>query len=141
MQLPVKSHYAVVAMLALAEKYHGGQLVSAKQIATDQGIPSQFLTQIMQQLRAAGLVTSVRGANGGFQLCSSPEETSVGDVVQAVCPASARESVCTKSSFSCTVDRIFVDLQTAQMETIAAISLAEVLQQSQENPAEVMFYI
>lgn len=141
MQLPVKSHYAVVAMLALAEKFHSGQLLSAKQIASDQGIPNQFLTQIMQQLRASGLVTSVRGASGGFQLCSPPENTSIGDVVQAVCPPSARESVCTKSSFSSTVDRIFADLQATQMDVIDSITLAEVLQQSQAKSTEVMFYI
>ncbi len=53
MQIPVKAHYAAVAMLALAKRFDDGELVSVKSIATEHQIPSQFLVQILQLLRSA----------------------------------------------------------------------------------------
>ena len=50
MQLPVKAHYAAQAMLALAARHQYSELLAAKTISNDYGIPNQFLGQILQQL-------------------------------------------------------------------------------------------
>ncbi|MGN6547632.1 MAG: RrF2 family transcriptional regulator, partial [Aureliella sp.] len=88
MQLPIKAHYATVAMLALAQNFESGQPVTARAIADDHDIPSQFLVQILQQLRAAGMISSTRGSSGGFRLEREPSTISLADVIEAVCPAS-----------------------------------------------------
>ena len=68
MRISAKAEYACVAMLELAANYAEPQPVRIKTIAEAQGIPPYFLVQILLQLKTAGLVVSVRGASGGYQL-------------------------------------------------------------------------
>lgn len=58
--------------------------VKAERIATAQGIPLNFLENILGELRHAGLVRSHRGAEGGFRLAKDPAEITVADVIRAV---------------------------------------------------------
>lgn len=84
MRISAKGEYACVAMLELAAGYPKGQPVRIKAIAEAQGVPQQFLVQILLQLKTAGLVLSVRGASGGYQLARAPEQITLADVIQAV---------------------------------------------------------
>ena len=83
MRISAKADYAVraVAELAAAE---GDKPVKAERIATAQGIPLNFLENILGELRHAGIVRSHRGAEGGFRLAKAPEEVTVADVIRAV---------------------------------------------------------
>ena len=87
MQIPVKAHYAAIAMLVMADKYEDAELVSARHIAAEHDVPSQFLAQILQQLRSANLISSTRGANGGFKLQRAPQLITLAEIVDAVCGA------------------------------------------------------
>jgi Rrf2 family protein len=58
--------------------------LKAERIATAQGIPLNFLENILGELRHAGLVRSQRGAEGGFRLARPPSEITVADVIRAV---------------------------------------------------------
>ena len=73
MRISAKAEYACVAMLELAANCADAQPVRIKAIADAQGIPPRFLVQILLQLKTAGLVASVRGAQGGYQLARPPE--------------------------------------------------------------------
>src|SRR5262249_15030047 len=55
-----------------------------REIASRQHIPGPFLDQILASLKGAGIVRSVRGAGGGYNLARPPERISVGDVVRAL---------------------------------------------------------
>ena len=55
-------------MLQLAQEYAAGEPVQVRRIAERHGIPATFLVQILHELRRAGLVTSTRGAAGGYRL-------------------------------------------------------------------------
>lgn len=59
-------------------------LVSAAVLAEAQGLPRKFLEAILLDLRRAGLVRSVRGPRGGYQLARPATEIAVGDVLRAV---------------------------------------------------------
>jgi Rrf2 family protein len=83
MRISAKADYAVRAMVELAATA-GEKPVKAERIATAQGIPLNFLENILGELRHAGLVRSHRGAEGGFRLAKDPEEISVADVIRAV---------------------------------------------------------
>jgi Rrf2 family protein len=83
MRVSAKAEYACLAMLELAAQ-RGPQPVRVKAIADAQGITPHFLTQILLQLKVAGLVTSVRGASGGYQLAHSPEQISLAQIVRAI---------------------------------------------------------
>jgi Rrf2 family protein len=58
--------------------------VKAERIATAQGIPLNFLENILGELRHAGVVRSQRGADGGFRLARPAEQISIADVIRAV---------------------------------------------------------
>ena len=78
-----KGRYAVKAVYELA--LHAGRgPETVGSIAHAQGIPEQYLEQLMPLLKRAGLVTGTRGAQGGYQLARPPETVSVRDVVTAV---------------------------------------------------------
>ncbi len=88
--LPIKAHYAAVAMLELALRYQEPIPVCLRDIADEHAIPLPFLTQILQQLRTANLVQSTRGAAGGYRLCRHPSRIHLAEIVQAVCPTATQ---------------------------------------------------
>jgi len=77
-----KSRYAVVALAELARA--GSEPMPIGQIAQRRGIPVQFLEQLFSTLRRAGMLTSHRGAKGGYTLAKPPEQIKVLEVVQAL---------------------------------------------------------
>ena len=79
MKLSAKAEYACVAMLELAARSNRGLPVSIKAISEQYGISSGFLMQIFLQLKGAGLVSSVRGASGGYQLLRPALEARLAD--------------------------------------------------------------
>ena len=83
MRISAKVDYAVRAVVELAAAT-GEKPVKAERIATAQGIPLNFLENILGELRHAGIVRSHRGAEGGFRLARAPGEVTVADIIRAV---------------------------------------------------------
>ncbi len=140
MQLPVKAHYATLAMLSLAEKAELGEPLPARVIAREQNIPMQFLGQILQQLRAAGLIHSTRGANGGFLIEGTPTSITVREIVEAVCPlAASAQSVDQAAPYAEAVAEVWEQLQAKQREFLSAVTLGDLMQRA--SVSSPMFYI
>lgn len=83
MRLTTKGRYAVTAMLDLALHDHGDPTALAD-IADRQELSLSYLEQLFAQLRRAGLVKSVRGPGGGYQLTRPATEINVAEIVVAV---------------------------------------------------------
>ncbi len=83
MNFTAKSRYALKIMMDLAD-FNGEGLQQRQKIAARQGISPDFMDHIMARLRAHGLVTSIRGRQGGFRLEKSPDEISLWDIFSAV---------------------------------------------------------
>jgi Rrf2 family protein len=83
MRISAKVDYAVRAAVELAAA-PAGKPVKAEAIANAQGIPLNFLENILGELRHAGIVRSHRGADGGFRLAKPPEKVTVADIMRAV---------------------------------------------------------
>ncbi len=83
MRISTKGEYGVRAMLDLALHYGQGP-ISLKTVAERQDISDHYLEQLMATLRKAGLVSSVRGAQGGYELAKSPGEMVVGEIIRAL---------------------------------------------------------
>lgn len=77
-----KSFYGIRALVHLAINARGGH-VGVKDIATVQDIPLRFLELIFSRFKAAEIVTSVRGAGGGYYLARPPDQITLADVVFA----------------------------------------------------------
>lgn len=83
MKLTTRGHYSVKALLDLSLQPRYGP-VSVKVIATRQDIPAPYLEKLLIEMRRAGLVQSIRGVQGGYKLARSPEQISLGQILEAV---------------------------------------------------------
>ncbi len=84
MKLSVKSDYAARAVLALARLYLTGKVHRVEALAAEQGIPPNYLVQILIELKSQQIVKSVRGKEGGYLLARPPGEITLGDVLRSV---------------------------------------------------------
>jgi Rrf2 family protein len=84
LKLSVKSDYAVRAVLELARHHGTGEVRRVDELAREQGIPPNYLVQILLELKAKQLVRSVRGKDGGYLLARPPAEITMGDVLRAI---------------------------------------------------------
>lgn len=83
LKLSTKGRYGLKAMLDLAFHYNDSP-ISLKVIAKRQHLSENYLEQLIAILRRAGLVNSVRGAQGGYMLSKPPEKIKVGEIIQAL---------------------------------------------------------
>jgi Rrf2 family transcriptional regulator, iron-sulfur cluster assembly transcription factor len=83
MKLTTRGHYSVKALLDLSFQPDYGP-ASVNAIAQRQNLPAPFLEKLLIELRRAGLVRSVRGAQGGYQLAHPPAAISLGQILEAV---------------------------------------------------------
>lgn len=86
MHVSAKVDYAVRALLEITAAENSGAQAMCKGevLAASQDIPARFLEGILRQLRQAGIVSSRRGADGGYRLARPAESISVADVVRAL---------------------------------------------------------
>lgn len=83
MKLSTKGKYGVRALFEIARNYGKGPL-AIKEIAERQQISLSYLEQILHRLGKAGIIESVRGPHGGYELARKPVELTIGDVVRAL---------------------------------------------------------
>jgi Rrf2 family protein len=83
-KLSVKSDYATRAVLWLAQYHHEGVARKVEEMASAQGIPPNYLVQILIELKSKQIVKSQRGKEGGYLLSRAPAEISLGEVLRAI---------------------------------------------------------
>ncbi|HEX5854489.1 MAG TPA: Rrf2 family transcriptional regulator [Thermoanaerobaculia bacterium] len=95
MKLTRRSEYALLALLHLA-RAKGEGYVAVSAIAEAQGLPPQFLEQLLMALKRARLVKSRKGPHGGYRLARPAEKISLAEVIRLLDGALApTESVST----------------------------------------------
>ena len=102
MRLSHLADYAVVLMTAAA-RYPAGARLSATELAGDTGVPLPTTQKLMGQLAGCGLLSSVRGAGGGFALARPAQEISLADIVEAV-EGPIAMTVCSEGRTDCALD-------------------------------------
>lgn len=80
MKISTKGKYGIKAMLDLALQ-HGEGSTPLKDISERQGISEPYLEQIIASFKKAGLVSSIRGVQGGYQLVKAPSEVSIAEII------------------------------------------------------------
>jgi Rrf2 family protein len=132
----LRAEYAVKAVLRLALT-HGGEPVQAREIAAYGGIPTKFVEQIMHDLRAARLVTSVRGRAGGYVLARGPEEITFADIVDATegprSPSNGRAR-----GADALVQPVWRSVDIAVRDILESVTVADVTANAVDSP---MYYI
>ena len=128
MRLTTKGRYAVTAMLDLALHDHGEPTALAD-IADRQDLSLSYLEQLFAQLRRAGLIKSVRGPGGGYQLAKLATEINVAQIVIAVdeevdVTRCAGKGNC-QNGHKCLAHNLWMGLSTQIREFLTGISLAD----------------
>ena len=135
----VKAEYACIAMLELAARHSDPQPVRLKTIADAHGLKPRFLVQILLQLKTGGLVVSVRGASGGYQLAKPPEAISLAAVINAIddrtlTPRSALTEV-NRSRATDVLLAVWKEIQLEEQRLLEDLTLAELLRRTQQTNA------
>jgi Rrf2 family protein len=142
MMVSAKTQYACIAMLELAARQGEPEPVRIREIAAAHGIPSRFLVQILLQLKAAGLVQSVRGAAGGYRLARPSDEITLLDVMTVVDPqlGQAETEVARGLPTRRVLHEVWQRVAQQQREVLASVTLAELVDRLRDAPAG-MYYI
>ncbi len=137
MKLSTKGRYGSRAMLDLAGKYGKGP-VMVKEIAYRQDLSEKYLEQILSELRKAGMVISVQGKNGGFQLARSPEKITLLDIVKVLEGGLAPvkcvedESFCGRSD-KCIMRDVWESLRKSSAKILGGLTLKDLLEKEKEK--------
>jgi Rrf2 family transcriptional regulator, cysteine metabolism repressor len=119
-------------------RHYGKGPSSLAEIAAEEDLPRAYLEQLVMSLRDAGLVTSTRGAHGGYELARAPQDIRMSEVLRAlegplapmICASDDPEHaiVCDRSS-RCTVNVLWVRVRDAITTTLDAMTLADLVPQ------------
>lgn len=137
MKLSTKGRYGLRALVDLAV-YSEVQPVSISAISQRQNISVRYLEQLLSKLKKAGLVRSIRGAQGGYLLEKSPGDISVGDVLRALegdlivvdCAELIGDGEECSGSRYCVTKTVWKKVNDSIKHTVDAILLSELIEES-----------
>ena len=139
MTISSRGRYALRVMIDLAE-HDDGTYIPMKEVAQRQDISGKYMEQIISVLTRAGLLRSVRGAQGGYHLAYAPGEITVGMILRAtegdLAPAECvldGAHHCDRRG-ACPSRTVFSKVYSAINEVIDGVTLLELMPES--DPAE-----
>ena len=144
MKLSTKARYGLRAFIDLAVYSENGP-VSLTMISKRQDISVSYLEQLVARLKHAGLVKSVRGANGGYELTRPVKEYTVGEVLRALeeelvsvdCVAvNGKADLHCVGSKNCLSRIVWEKINDSINETVDNIYIGELLEQNKTNKQE-----
>jgi Rrf2 family protein len=143
MKLSTKGKYGLRAVIDLA--INGDtEAVALSGIAERQEISISYLEQLIAKLKKAGIVNSIRGAQGGYLLAKRPDEISVGDILRALegdlNPVDCAEIVGSSSSCSgadlCVTKYVWMRISDSINNTVDNMMLSELIEESKKVRSE-----
>lgn len=138
MRITSKGRYGLKAVLELSSSFDGNSLLKTREIAEKHDIPQKYLEQIINTLKRNKLVTSVRGADGGYKLARPPGEITVYEVLVAL---EGDLSLMEKAeAWDAEQGRFWRELEL-QIKTLLSVPLTEFLAAGQSEPKGLMYYI
>ena len=144
MKLSTKSRYALRAIIEL-DAMSDGKPIFVREIAKRQDISERYLENIFTQLRANGVLISVKGKNGGFKLAKDPKDINLLDIVTAVegklsiVECAGNPNSCDRSA-DCVSREVWDEINTTLVDKIASYKLDEIISRhNREN--DLNYYI
>ncbi len=142
MKFSTRGRYGVQIMVDLAQHSDEGP-ISLKSVADRQKLSEHYLEQLIPELRKAGLVKSIRGAQGGYVLARKPEEIYIGDVIRVLegpiapveCTNQSGSDCCEKTSF-CVTREVWVKVRDSINDVVDSISLADLIKDAESGEGE-----
>jgi len=130
-------------MVELARHYGSGP-VSLSEMADHESLPRPYLEQLVVSLREADLVTSTRGAHGGYELRRAPADIHMSEVITAlegpiapmICASDdpLHAEACQRAGY-CNVERLWQRVRDAIVEALGSMTLEELAEPAPGHPA------
>jgi len=137
MKISQKLEYACRALVQLAKSYDGKSLTRLDDLAQREAVSANFLVQILNDLRRAGIIDSRRGAYGGYILSRPAENISLRQIVDAVEPSQLQNTALDQGDSGTAVRRAWENVSTKLAGDLDAVSLESLA----SPPSDPMFYI
>lgn len=83
MKISAKGRYALASIIYMASKYDTGEYITLSNISDNLGFSKIYLEQIFSVIKRAGIVSSIKGAQGGYQLTRSPDKITAFDILSS----------------------------------------------------------
>jgi len=141
-----RGEYGVRLMVELA-RHHGSGPVSLAELADHEALPRPYLEQLVVSLRESALVSSTRGAHGGYELARDPDQIRMSEVIRAlegpiapmICASEdpAHADLCDRTSF-CNVNLLWGRVRDALIFALDSVTLAELAQPRAAHPHHPM---
>ena len=136
MLISTRSRYGLKLMYELALR-HGAQPVFLKDIASAHSISEKYLSKLVIPLRGAGLVSSFRGAHGGYALAREPRAITVREIVQVLegklSPAVGPRRRGAESTDSHPTEAVWALLDKTVLQTLENVTLESLVQAGRES--------
>ena len=84
MKMSSKARYGLYVAVELAKNYSDDVLVNVTSLSQSTGVTEKYLEQIIALMKKADIVSSTRGASGGYKLTDNPDSITVGRILRAV---------------------------------------------------------
>ncbi|MEI6776633.1 MAG: Rrf2 family transcriptional regulator [Chloroflexales bacterium] len=146
MRISSKGDYGLRALFDLAQRYGEGP-VQSEEIANRQGIPVNYLNQLLITMRRAGLIESLRGPQGGHMLARRPDAITLLDAITVMegplLPAepSREDLMPTQPDDYAMIDTIWQELRGRIEEILGETTLDDLCQRKRQQSGDVMYYI
>lgn len=145
MELSLKSEYAILAMVELANHFAIDQPLQIRQIAAQQNIPDRYLEQLLATLKRQGLVKSQRGSKGGYTLSREPWEISLLEIIQGIEGydlINNKDKVGQENTSLAVIREVWESAQKAAADVLDSCTLKDLCdRQHQRQIATTMYYI
>jgi Rrf2 family protein len=134
MNITSKSRYALKILMDLA--MHPDEIVHRSDIAQRQGIPLDYMDQILIRMRESGMIESTRGRGGGYKLMKSSDKISIYEIFTSVEDA-FHPVQCMEGGIACSAEHYcsskdaWSEITSAVSATLSGIILAEIVEKSQ----------
>jgi len=138
-KLSVKSDYAVRAVLWLCQHHQEGVARTVEEMASDQGIPPNYLVQILIELKSARIVKSQRGKDGGYLLARPAADITFGDVLRCIHGEIFDSPGLSDPQSPSELRQAWARLREAVNDAANAITFAQLLEATEEK--DKMYYI
>ena len=141
MRISTKGIYALEIVVDLAMHCGGGQLEKLKNIADRRTLSAKYLERIVKGLKDAGVISSVRGAYGGYCLAKKAADTNVREVLAAVegelVPVACltKETDCGIDCDACLTRGVWRRIWEAILETAEQVTVQDIIDEIGKNNA------
>ncbi|MDR3294236.1 MAG: Rrf2 family transcriptional regulator [Clostridiales Family XIII bacterium] len=144
MRISVKGRYALAAVTVIAQRAQSRENVTVSSISDELGISKIYLEQVFSQLKKEGLLLSVKGPRGGYQLSRAPSKITVWDLLATLEAGLTEQTENTVGESAPDIEialqtLVFAPLNTGLQEALRQVTVQDLLDYSEKQKTQQAF--